>query len=119
MQFCPDPGYQLIGSQPMGSPEIPGAQLLNEPSSYHSDDAVAYGDNESLFGGRVDGELGTSLGIYDLIDDGDGYILSDSTLNCTNGNPTTVCASERTKTLSRSDSVILAKYASSCMCYWP
>ena len=63
----------------------------------------------------MDGELGTALVIYDLIDNGDGYVLSDSTLHCTNENPTTVCASERTKTLSRSDSVILAKYASSCM----
>jgi hypothetical protein len=114
MQFCPDPGYQPIGGQPMGSPGISGARPLHEPSGYHSDDAVSYGDNESLFGGWVDGEPGTASSIYDLIDDGDGYILSDSTLQCTNENPTTVCTSEYTKTLSRSDSVILTKYASSC-----
>ena len=88
---------------------------LNNQTSYQSNDAVSYGDNESLFGGWEDGELGTASGIYDLINDGDGYVLSDSTLHCTNENPTTVCASECTKTLSRSDSVILAKYASSCM----
>ena len=115
MQFCPDPGYQPIGGQPMGSPGIPGAWPLNEPSSYHSNNAVSYGDNESLFEGWVDGEPGTASGIYNLIDNGDGYILSDFTLHCTNENPTTVCASECTKTLSRSDSVILAKYASSCI----
>ena len=62
----------------------------------------------------MDGEPGTAFSIYNLIDDGDGYVLSDSTLHCTNENPTTVCASECTKTLSRLDSVILAKYASSC-----
>ena len=60
MQLCPDPGYQPIGGQPMGSPGIPEAQLLNEPSGYQSDDAVSYGDNESLFGGWVDGEPGTA-----------------------------------------------------------
>ena len=69
----------------------------------------------SLFGDYIDAEPGTASGIYDFIDDGDGYILSDSTLHCTNENPTTVCISECTKTLSRSDSIILAKYASSCM----
>jgi hypothetical protein len=62
----------------------------------------------------VDAELGTASGIYDLIQDDDGYVLSDSTLSSTNGNPTTVCTSKCTKTLSRSDSVILAKYTSSC-----
>ena len=51
MQFCPDPGYQPIGGQPMESSGIPEARPLNEPSGYHSDDAVSYGDNESLFGG--------------------------------------------------------------------
>ena len=114
IQFCPDPGYQPIGSQPQQSPGILGAWPLNEPSGYHSDDAVSYEDNESLFEGWVDGEPGTASGIYDLIQDDDGYILSDSTLSSTNENPTTVCASKHTKTLSRSDSVILAKYASSC-----
>ena len=60
-------------------------------------------------------EPGTASSIYDLIHNGDGYVLSDSTLHCTDENPTTVCASECTKTLSRLDSVILAKYVSSCM----
>ena len=88
--------------------------LLHNQTGNQSDDAVSYGDNESLFGGWEDGEPGTASGIYDLIDNGDGYVLSDSTLHCTNENPTTGCTSECTKTLSRSDSVILAKDASSC-----
>ena len=88
---------------------------LNNQTSYQSNDAVSYGDNESLFGGWEDGELGTASSIYDLIQDDDGYVLSDSILSGTNENPTIVCTSECTKTLSRSDSVILAKYASSCM----
>ena len=70
---------------------------LNNQTSYQSDDAVLYGDNESLFGGWEDGELGLASGIYNLIDIGDGYVLSDSTLHCTNENPTTVCAPEHTK----------------------
>ena len=104
LQFCPDPGYQPIGSQ---TPD-PGLR------GYPSNDAVSYGDNKSLFRDYNDVEPGTASGIYDLINNDDGYILSDSTLPCTDENPTIVCASECTKTLSRSNSVILAKYASSC-----
>ena len=82
------------------------------PRTYTEEDCISWGDSGSLFG---DDEPGSASGIYNLIQDDDWYVLNDSTLPHTDMiTPKTVCTSEHTRTLSRSDSEILSKYLSTC-----
>ena len=78
----------------------------------NSDTISLDGDYCSLFG---DGqEPGSASGIYDLIQDDDGYVPSDSLWSHTNDQAFLVSHLTMTRTASISDSVLLSKYLSPC-----
>jgi hypothetical protein len=108
---CPFWSFMVIGTNLTAKQ----ARQRSEQPQLPIEDRVDW-DDGSLFedGGYDNEELGSALGIYDLVDFDDWYVYSDSSLACTNGMTKTVCASRRSQIVSKEDSVLLSNYLSTC-----